>query len=153
MICSDFLQFVQVLPKQGALIALDYGAKKIGVAASDASRMIATPVVTIYRKRFDVDLQALNTIIEDRRACALIIGLPFNMDGSMGARVQSTKAFARNLSKTIDLPICFWDERLSTQEAQEMIAEYKINRKKRPIEDDEIAAAIILQEVLEKLSR
>jgi putative Holliday junction resolvase len=153
MICNDFGQFVEALPKQGALIALDYGAKKIGVAASDASRMIATPVVTIHRRRFDIDLQALNAIIEDRRACALIIGLPLNMDGSMGARVQSTKAYARNLSKTIDLSICFWDERLSTQEAQEMIAEYKINRKKRQIEDDEIAAAIILQEVLEKLSR
>lgn len=148
MIYANFTEYRAVLPTAGALIAFDYGKRKIGVAASDSGRMLASPVMTLHRKRFDIDLEALNALIAQRQVCGIIIGLPLNMDGSHGQRAQSTKAFARNLAKTINLPIGFWDERLSTEAAQDILYQ----NKKSGSEDDAIAAALILQEVLNALT-
>src|SRR5260221_13716109 len=102
------------LPARGALIGLDLGTKTIGVATSDPDRRIAAGVETIARTRFSADAGRLLTLARERKAVGLVLGLPINMDGSEGPRAQSTRAFARNLAAVTELPIAFWDERLST---------------------------------------
>src|SRR5215472_7071619 len=88
-----------LLPVRGALIGLDLGTKTIGVAASDPERRVAAPVETVVRKRFSDDAQRLIALATERRAAGFVLGLPINMDGTEGARAQSTRAFARNLAK------------------------------------------------------
>ncbi|MBO0753644.1 MAG: Holliday junction resolvase RuvX, partial [Bradyrhizobiaceae bacterium] len=102
------------LPPRGALIGLDLGTKTIGVATSDPDRRLATGVETVARTRLSGDARRLMELAAERKAVAFVLGLPLNMDGSEGPRAQSTRAFARNLSRLTDLPIALWDERLST---------------------------------------
>src|SRR5690348_3732361 len=102
------------LPASGALMGLDLGTKTIGLAISDAGRRIASPLLTIRRTKFKADAEALLKQIAANAAVGLVLGLPLNMDGSEGPRVQSTRAFARNLAGLTTLPVLFWDERLST---------------------------------------
>ena len=101
-------------PPRGVLIGIDLGTKTIGVAGSDPDRRLATGIETIARKNFSTDAQRLLALAAERSAVGFVLGLPINMDGSEGPRAQSTRAFARNLGKLTDLPIAFWDERLST---------------------------------------
>ena len=101
-------------PPRGVLIGIDLGTKTIGVAGSDPDRRLATGIETIARKNFSTDAQRLLALAAERSAIGFVLGLPINMDGSEGPRAQSTRAFARNLGKLTDLPIAFWDERLST---------------------------------------
>lgn len=108
MIHDDMDSFVAALPPMAALIGLDLGEKTIGVAVSDSFRSIATPLETVWRKKFGVDAARLNEIILDRRIGGLVLGLPRNMDGSEGPRCQSTRAFARNFDRMTPLPITFW---------------------------------------------
>ena len=96
------------------LLGLDLGSKTIGLAISDSGFMIASPLETIQRKKFTSDALALKAIIDERQIGGLVLGLPKNMDGSDGPRVQSTRQFAANLLERFDIPIAFWDERLST---------------------------------------
>src|SRR6202451_4793879 len=118
-------------PERGALIGLDLGTKTIGVAASDPDRRLATPVETVARKRFSRDAQRLLDLAAERRAIGFVLGLPVNMDGSEGARAQSTRAFARNLAGLTDLPIALWDERFSTAAVERALVAAEASRAKR----------------------
>ena len=140
------------MPARGALIGLDLGTKTIGVAASDPDRRIAAPVETVARKRFTDDAQRLIALAAERRAVGFVLGLPLNMDGSEGARAQSTRAFARNLARLTDLPIALWDERLSTVAVERALIEADASRAKRKAVIDQHAAAFILQGALDRLT-
>ncbi len=134
------------------LMGLDVGSKTIGVALSDLGRTIATPTVTVRRRKFTADAQVLRGIIEENEVCGLVIGLPLNMDGSEGPRCQSVRQFAANLLGQIDIPTAFWDERLSTVTAERALLEADMSRKRRAEVIDKMAAAIILQGALDRLS-
>jgi putative Holliday junction resolvase len=139
------------LPPAQALAGLDLGEKTIGVAVSDGLRQVATPLQTLRRTRFGTDAAALLAIMAARRIGGLILGLPRNMDGSEGPRAQSTRAFARNLSQRTDLPIAFWDERLSTVAAERALLEADTSRKRRSEVIDHVAAGYMLQGALDRL--
>jgi putative pre-16S rRNA nuclease len=141
-----------LLPERGALIGLDLGSKTIGVAASDPDRRVAAPVETISRKRFALDAQRILELAAERRATGLVLGLPINMDGSEGARAQSTRAFARNLARLTELPIALWDERLSTAAVERALIAADASRAARKSVIDQHAAAYILQGALDRLS-
>ena len=118
MIYEDVFEFANKLHSNNSLIGLDLGTKTIGVAVSDTILSVATPIKTIKRKKFSADADQLLRIISIKNCCGVVVGLPKNMDGSEGPRAQSTRAFARNLSAKTQLPITFWDERLSTVAAE-----------------------------------
>jgi putative Holliday junction resolvase len=134
------------------LLGLDVGSKTIGLALSDVSRTIATPLDTLKRKKFGEDAQRLLALVAEHDVGALVIGLPINMDGSEGPRCQSVRQFAANLLKLSDLPICFWDERLSTVVAERALIEADMSRRKRADTVDKIAAAYILQGLMDNLA-
>ncbi|MFC3060439.1 Holliday junction resolvase RuvX [Paenirhodobacter populi] len=151
MILTDTAEFAAILPRTGALAGLDLGTRTIGVAISDLRRSVATPVLTIRREKFTIDVEKLLALTTEREVVGLVLGLPINMDGSEGPRSQSTRAFARNLEKLTDLPITFWDERLSTVAAERAMLEADLSRKRRAELKDHVAAGIILQGVLDRL--
>lgn len=133
-------------------LGLDLGEKTIGVAASDATRMIASPLVLIRKTKFTQDAEAVLRLMDERRASALVIGLPLNMDGSEGPRAQSCRAFARNLQRLREVPVAFQDERLSTTAVERfLIDELDLTRKRRAGVVDRTAAAWILQGALDRL--
>lgn len=141
------------LPQNGKLLGLDLGTKTIGVAVSDGLRMAATPLETIKRTKFGKDADALDVLIADNNATGIVLGLPLNMDGSEGPRAQSTRAFARNLSARITIPLVFWDERLSTSAVTRTLIEADVSRAKRAKVVDKMAAGFILQGALDRLRR
>jgi putative Holliday junction resolvase len=149
---DDIADFAAALPPMRAVAGLDLGDKTIGVAVSDRMLSIASPLQTIRRKKFGVDAAALLEILDAREICGIILGLPRNMDGSEGPRCQSTRAFARNLSRLTDLPIGFWDERLSTVAAERALLEADTSRRKRAEVIDHVAAGVILQGALDRLA-
>ncbi|WP_424940266.1 Holliday junction resolvase RuvX [Aliiroseovarius sp. S253] len=151
MIFDSIEDFAAALPPMTALAGLDLGTKTIGVAVSDSFRQVATPLETVKRKKFTLDAERLLEIAKDRQLGGLVLGLPRNMDGSEGPRCQSTRAFARNLEKLTDLPIGFWDERLSTVAAERALLEADTSRKRRAEVIDHVAAGYILQGVLDRL--
>ena len=139
------------LPATGKLLGLDLGTKTIGVAVSDGMRYTATPLETIARTKFTADAARLLELVTENAAVAFVLGLPLNMDGSEGPRAQSTRAFARNLAQRTDLPIVFWDERLSTSAVTRMLIEADTRRDKRAEVVDKLAASYILQGFLDRL--
>ncbi|QGX98793.1 Holliday junction resolvase RuvX [Roseovarius faecimaris] len=151
MTFDDIEGFAAALPPTGALMGLDLGDKTIGVAVSDGLRGVASPFETIRRRKFGLDAARLMEITGERAVVGLVLGLPRNMDGSEGPRCQSTRAFARNLERLTDLPIGFWDERLSTVAAERALLEADASRKRRAEVIDNIAASYILQGVLDRL--
>ncbi|MFZ7093420.1 Holliday junction resolvase RuvX [Primorskyibacter sp. 2E233] len=151
MIHDDIADFASDLPPMTALAGLDLGTKTIGVAVSDGLRSIATPLETIKRKKFTVDADALMEILKKRQITGIVLGLPRNMDGTEGARCQSTRAFARNFARLWDGPITFWDERLSTVAAERALLEADTSRKRRAEVIDHVAASYILQGALDRL--
>ena len=151
MILTDIAEFAALLPPYRAILGLDLGDKTIGVAVSDLSRTVGTPIEVIRREKFTLDAQRLLAIVETKQAAGLILGLPLNMDGSEGPRVQSTRAFARNLEKLTALPITFWDERLSTVAAERALLEADTSRKRRKEVIDQVAAGYILQGALDRM--
>jgi putative pre-16S rRNA nuclease len=151
MICDSIEALNAVLPPARALMGLDLGTKTIGVAVSDPFLAVATPLETVRRVKFTSDAAALQNIIAHRSIGGVVLGLPYNMDGSEGPRAQSTRAFARNLERLIDLPIAFWDERLSTVAAERALLEADTTRKRRAKVIDHVAAGYILQGVLDRL--
>ncbi len=151
MIYDDVAEFASAIPPMTALAGLDFGDKTIGVAVSDTFRGVATPLETIRRKKFGVDAEALLTILTKRNISGVVLGLPRNMDGTEGPRCQKTRAFARNLSKLTDLPITFWDERLSTVAAERALLEADTSRRRRAEVIDHVAASYILQGALDRL--
>jgi putative Holliday junction resolvase len=143
--------FAAALPAMRAIAALDLGTKTIGVAVSDRMLSVATPLETLRREKFTLDADRLIRIAAARDLGGLILGLPRNMDGSEGPRCQSTRAFARNLARLTDLPIGFWDERLSTVAAERALLEADTSRKRRAEVIDHVAAGIILQGALDRI--
>jgi putative Holliday junction resolvase len=137
------------LPPNQPVLGVDLGTKTIGVAVSDMTRRIASPRETIKRRKFSEDARDLLKIADEARAGLLVIGLPLNMDGSEGPRAQSTRAFARNLAKLTQIPIAFWDERLSTAAVERMLIEADASRARRAEIVDKLAAAYILQAALD----
>lgn len=135
----------------GRLMGLDLGTKTIGVAISDSLQNIATSLETIKRSKFKADSARLLELMEEHEIVALILGLPLNMDGSEGPRAQSTRAFARNMTDLIEVPVIFWDERLSTVAAERTLIEADSSRKRRKEVIDKMAANIILQGALDRL--
>ncbi len=151
MIHDDIADFAAQVPPMRALAGLDLGTATIGVAVSDRLLTIATPLETIKRRKFGLDAARLLEIAEGRDLGGFVLGLPLNMDGSEGPRCQSTRAFARNLAGLTDLPITFWDERLSTVAAERALIEADTSRKRRGQVIDHVAAGYILQGALDRL--
>ncbi|MCA0203821.1 Holliday junction resolvase RuvX [Pararhodobacter sp.] len=149
---TDTGAFVAALPPSGALAGLDLGEKTIGVAVSDLRRLVATPLETVKRKKFTLDAGRLLEIARTRGLAGFVLGLPLNMDGTEGPRCQSTRAFARNLSALTELPIGFWDERLSTVAAERALLDFDTSRAKRAEVIDHVAAGFILQGFLDRLA-
>ena len=145
-------EFVAALPPGGALLGLDLGDKTVGLAVSDLRRSVATPLHTLRRVKFTLDAAAILDLVRVRGIAGLVLGLPRNMDGSEGPRAQSTRAFARNMGALTPLPICFWDERLSTVAAERALLEADTSRKRRREVIDAVAAGYILQGALDRLA-
>jgi putative holliday junction resolvase len=139
------------LAPNARLMGLDVGSKTIGVAISDATLLIASPLETIRRTKFMADAAELRRLIAARAVGGLVVGLPINMDGSEGPRAQSVRAFADNLLKTVELPLAFWDERLSTAAVTRTLLEADVSRARRGELVDKMAAAYILQGLLDHL--
>lgn len=152
MAVVDLTELPQLVGPRAPLVGLDLGEKTIGVAVSDVSRTVASPLELIRKTKFGDDAARLFQLMESRGAEGIVIGLPLNMDGSEGPRVQSARAFARNLLRLNDVPIAFWDERMSTMAVNRMlISEADTTRARRADLVDKMAAAYILQGALERL--
>jgi putative Holliday junction resolvase len=149
----DITDLPSHLAKGQRLLGLDPGTKTIGLALSDVLLRFATPSHTIRRTKMKADGEAIKTFCDKENVGGLIIGLPLNMDGSEGPRVQSVKAFQRNLAEYVPLPVVFWDERLSTAAAERSMIEADLSRAKRAKQIDAAAAGFILQGALDRLSR
>lgn len=147
----DLPQFASVLPQRGALLGLDPGEKRIGVAVSDTGRMIASSLGTVTRTKFAADAEAILKFYDERQCAGFIIGLPLNMDGSSGPAAQSARAFARNLLALRDAPLLLWDERLSTSAVTRTLIEADTTRKRRGEVVDKMAAAYMLQGALDAM--
>ncbi len=133
------------------LLGLDVGEKTVGLALSDLSRMIATPMETIRRSKFSKDVELLRSIINEHEVAGLVIGYPVNMDGSQGPRCQSIRQFAKNVAAKIDLPIVLWDERMSTMAVERTLLAADMSRKRRAEVVDKMAASYILQGAMDYL--
>ena len=148
----DLPDLPAALPRMTPVIGLDLGEKTIGVAVSDTGLMIASPLALIRKTKFTADAQALLTLMDGRGAGGIVIGLPINMDGTEGPRCQSVRAFGRHLLRLRELPIAFWDERLSSAAVNRMlIDEADATRARRAEVVDKTAAAWILQGALDRL--
>jgi putative Holliday junction resolvase len=145
-------ELASVLQTGQAIAGLDLGTKTIGLAMSDLSRRFATPRPVLKRIKFTQDAQLLLDFAAREKVAAFIIGLPTNMDGSAGPRVQATRAFVRAMSEKTDLPFVYWDERLSTVAAERALLEMDVSRAKRAQRIDSAAASFILQGALDRLS-
>ena len=153
MILADPVTLRAALARHQRLLGLDLGEKTIGLALSDPGLSVASPVTTIRRTKFTADARELLKLVAERQVGGLVIGLPLNMDGSEGPRCQSVRQFAANLLKLQDLPILFWDERLSTVAVERNMIDADLSRAKRAKVVDQAAAAFILQGVLDSLHR
>lgn len=152
-VTGDLEGFAGALPAGGGVLAgLDLGSRTIGMALSDTRQTVASPFGTIRRRGFARDAPQLLEVLALRRAVGIVLGLPLNMDGSEGPRCQSTRAFARNLARLTDLPIGFWDERLSSFAAEQILIEAGARRARRAEVIDRVAAGIILQGFLDRLA-
>ncbi len=134
-------------------MGLDLGTKTIGLALSDVERRLASPLDTIRRAKFSTDADTLLKRLKEFDVLAIVIGLPLNMDGSDGPRVQATRAFMRNLSKLSPVAYVYWDERLSTAAVTRELISQDVSRAKRAEVVDRMAAAYILQGALDRLAR
>lgn len=135
------------------MLGLDVGSKTVGLALSDPTLTVATPLHTLRRTKFSRDAKLLRGIAEEHEVGGLVIGLPVSMDGTEGPRCQSVRQFALNLLQVVDLPVAFWDERLSTAAVQRMlIDEADMSRRRRSEVVDKVAAAYILQGALDAIA-
>jgi putative holliday junction resolvase len=138
-----------MLPRGKRLLGLDVGTKTIGLALSDTTLTIASPMATLPRVKFAKDAERIRTIVTEQDVGGFVVGLPINMDGSEGPRCQSVRQFAANLLEKIELPLLFWDERLSTAAVTRTLLEADMSRKRRGETVDKMAAAYILQGALD----
>jgi putative Holliday junction resolvase len=154
-IIEDATALPTYLSTDQRLLGLDLGTKTIGLAVADTRHQIATPFDTIRRTKFGADAAQLEAVIDAENIGGLVLGLPLNMDGSAGPRVQATHAFVRNLAARDsfpDLPVLMWDERLSTAAVERTLIDADTSRAKRSAVIDKMAAAFILQGVLDRLN-
>jgi len=149
MLIKNQAEFTKILSAEARILGLDVGETTIGLALSDLRRSIATPHLTIERKKFSKDMAQLKDVIEKNKVAGLVVGNPINMDGSEGRRTQSIRTFISNISKVFDLPILLWDERMSTQAVERMMLEADMSRKRRAELVDKLAASYILQGYLD----
>ncbi|MGD9816698.1 MAG: Holliday junction resolvase RuvX [Hyphomonadaceae bacterium] len=147
----DLPDFAAALPARGAILGVDPGEKRIGVAISDLTRLIASSLDTIARTKFAADADALFRLYDARQCAGLVIGLPLNMDGSTGPSAQAARAFARNLLAKRDAPLLLWDERLSTAAVTRTLIEGDASRRRRGEVVDKMAAAYMLQGALDAM--
>ena len=147
----DLAQFASALPPAGAVLGIDPGEKRIGLAVSDATRLIASSIDTIPRKKFSIDAQAILAAYDHRACVGFVIGHPLNMDGSAGPSAQAARAFARNLLALRDVPLLLWDERLSTAAVTRTLIEGDMSRRRRGEVVDKMAAAYMLQGALDAM--
>jgi len=150
-VVTSVRELKDLLPRRARLLGLDIGSKTIGLALSDTTLTIATPMETIKRTKFKDDAAKLLDIVQKQGVGGFVLGWPVNMDGSEGPRCQSTKAFSDNLAKLSDLPQIFWDERLSTAAVERTLIEADRSRARRKELVDKMAAAYILQGALHAL--
>ena len=148
---TDLEAFRAALIPNARLIGIDGGTTTLGLALSDVSRTIASPLLTIARTKFKADAGRLLGLMAEHGVCALVLGLPANMDGTEGPRCQATRALARNLNALTPAPILLWDERLTTQAAERMLIAADTTRKRRAEVIDKLAATLILQGALDRL--
>ena len=148
----DPLALKAALPRNRRLLGLDLGEKTIGLAISDGSLTVATPLETIRRSKFTSDAARLIAICAERGVGGLVVGLPVDMHGGEGRRCQSVRQFAANLLEKLDLPLAFWDERLSTVAVTRALIAADMSRARRGQVVDKAAAAYILQGLLDRLS-
>jgi putative Holliday junction resolvase len=143
--------FAATLQQGVRIMGLDVGSKTVGLALSDATRSIASALVTLRRTRLTEDLRQLLDVAARHGVGGFVVGLPLNLDGSAGPRVQATRAFVRNLAKASPLPVVYWDERLSTVAAERTLLEADMSRKRRAEVIDKVAATLILQGALDRM--
>lgn len=148
---QDVQEFADLVPPAGRLIGIDAGTKTFGLALSDVTRTIASPLETIIRRKFSLDMVRLFDLVREHQVGGLIVGFPANLDGTEGPRAQATRALSRNLNKLSDLPILLWDERLTTQLAERMLIDADQSRKRRSEVIDKLAATLILQSALDRI--
>ncbi len=142
-------EFQEKLPKQGRLLAIDHGKKRIGLAVTDISRMLVNPQETLNHPKLAVNAEAIKKLVENETVVGLVVGYPLNMDDSEGPRCQSVRQFVRNLEAYVQLPTLYWDERLSSDIAQELMLQAGVRGAQRSSKVDKLAAAAILQSYLE----
>jgi len=157
MAIRNLTELKAALPRGGRLMGLDLGSTTIGMAISDPGLKVASPVGTIARRKFTLDVQELRKELRGRDVAGFVIGLPVNMDGSEGPAAQSVRQFAYNLMERADLlgqaaEVAFWDERLSTSAVERMMIGWDMTRKRRDEVVDRMAAAYILQGALDFLA-
>lgn len=148
----DIPQFAEILGHNQRLAGLDLGTKTIGIALSDVGCRLASPLETIRRTKFTKDVERLRLILDRFDVGGIVIGLPLNMDGSEGPRVQATRAFVRQMLPLAGRPVAFWDERLSTAAVTRTLIEQNASRARRSEVVDRMAAAYILQGALDRLA-
>ena len=136
---------------KGALLGIDNGSKNIGIAISDIKRVIASPTAPVKKKKLGETAQAIFNIFDDKECIAIIMGHPINMDGTSGPSAQAARAFAKNLLAIRDVPLVFWDERMSTTVVQRQMIEADMSRAKRAEQVDSAAAAYVLQGVIDRI--
>lgn len=153
MIARNPRELEESLGEDERWLGIDVGSKTLGLALSDVTLSIATPLDTLRRGKFAGDAESLREIVERERIGGLVLGLPLNMDGSEGPRCQSVRQFARNLETRMDVPMTFWDERLSTAAVTRTLLDADASRKRRSEVVDKMAAAYILQGALDSLDR
>jgi putative Holliday junction resolvase len=150
---EDPQAFLEAIARPGRLIGIDGGTKTLGLALSDVTRTIASPLETIWRSKFKTDAARLLSLLAEHAVTGMVVGLPRNLDGTEGPRAQGTRALARNLNKLSPLPILLWDERLTTAQAERMLLAADQTRKRRGEVIDKLAATLILQSALDRLRR
>jgi len=133
----------------GRLMGLDVGEKTIGIALSDELGFTAQPYQTLKRKGDDQDLRVLRVLLEERGVSKVVVGLPKNMDGSLGRQARKVAAFGEKIEKAFHVPVVHWDERLSTVAAERVLIQADLSRAKRKKHVDKLAAAVILQGYLD----
>lgn len=134
----------------GRILGIDFGEKRLGLAISDASRMLATPLAVYERKDLKSDLEFLSDLISQYQIAEIVLGLPLNMDGSLGEKAQQVLEFKGLLEEHVKLPVSTFDERLTTAEAERVLLEANLSRRKRKTTRDALAAVLILQGYLQK---
>ena len=148
---ADIGAFARRLDAGCRLIGIDLGTKTLGLALTDVTRTIASPLATITRTKFQADVARLLALAAEHEIGGFVLGLPQNLNGSEGPRAQATRAFARNLNRLSSLPILLWDERLSTAAAERALLEADTSRKRRGELIDKVAATIFLQSALDRM--